>query len=82
MKFNINLYNIFQKRKKIGTKAGAFYEKILSKTQKVELNTFIEQFVKARQKYFIPEKEWLEADLAGEEISAYIDKKELGRKNG
>ena len=37
--------------------------KILSKTQKVELNTFIEQFVKARQKYFIPEKEWLEGTM-------------------
>ena len=44
------------------------------------MNTFIDQFVKARQKYFIPEKEWLEADLAGEEISAYIDKKELEGK--
>lgn len=54
--------------------------KILSKTQKVELNTFIKQFVKDRQKYFLPEKEWLEADLAGEEISAHIDKKELEGK--
>ena len=82
MKFNINLYNIFQKRKKDWNKkqGGFFMRKILSKTQKVELNTFIEQFVKARQKYFIPEKEWLEADLAGEEISAYIDKKELEGK--
>ena len=79
MKFNIDLYNIFQKRKKDWNEkqGGFFMRKILSKSQKVELNTFIEQFVKARQKYFIPKKEWLEADLAGEEISAYIDKKEL-----
>ena len=53
--------------------------KILSKTQKVELNTFIEQFVKARQKYFIPEKEWLEADLAGEE---WIQKEHLSEAFG
>ena len=79
MKFNIDLYNIFQKRKKDWNEkqGGFFMRKILSKTQKVELNTFIEQFVKTRQKYFIPKKEWLEANLAGEEISAYIDKKEL-----
>ena len=79
MKFNIDLYNIFQKRKKDWNEkqGGFFMRKILSKSQKVELNTFIEQFVKTRQKYFIPKKEWLEADLAGEEISAYIDKKEL-----
>ena len=51
--------------------------KILQKTQKVEVNTFIEQFVKARQEYFIPGKEWLEADLAGEEISVYMDPKKL-----
>ena len=82
MKFNIDLYNIFQKRKKDWNEkqGGFFMRKILSKTQKVELNTFIKQFVKDRQKYFLPEKEWLEADLAGEEISAYIDKKELEGK--
>lgn len=82
MKFNIDLYNIFQKRKKDWNEkqGGFFMRKILSKTQKVELNTFIKQFVKDRQKYFLPEKEWLEADLAGEEISAHIDKKELEGK--
>lgn len=81
MEFNIGRYNIFQKKKRKkdwNKKQGGFFmRKILQKIQKVELNTLIEQFVKARQKFFIPGKEWLEADLAGEEISVYMDKKEL-----
>ena len=38
--------------------------KILQRNEKVELNSFIEEFVKIRQKYFTPGQEWLEAELA------------------
>ena len=31
--------------------------KILQRNEKVELNSFIDEFVKARQKYFIPGQE-------------------------
>lgn len=43
--------------------------KILQRNEKVELNSFIEEFVKIRQKYFTPGQEWLEAELAEEKIS-------------
>ena len=33
--------------------------KILQRNEKVELNSFIEEFVKTRQKYFTPGQEWL-----------------------
>ena len=47
--------------------------KILQRNEKVELNSFIEEFVKIRQKYFTPGQEWLEAELAEEKISVYLD---------
>ena len=34
--------------------------KILQRNEKVELNSFIEEFVKIRQKYFTPGQEWLQ----------------------
>ena len=43
----------------------------------MELNSFIDEFVKARQKYFTPGQEWLEAELAEEKISVYMDKAQL-----
>ena len=46
--------------------------KILQRNEKVELNSFIDEFVKARQKYFTPGQEWLEAELAEEKISVYM----------
>lgn len=51
--------------------------KILQRNEKVELNSFIDEFVKARQKYFTPGQEWLEAELAEEKISVYMDKAQL-----
>lgn len=39
--------------------------KILQRNEKVELNSFIDEFVKARQKYFTPGQEWLEAEAGG-----------------
>ena len=36
-----------------------------------------EEFVKARQKYFTPGQEWLEAELPQEKISVYMDKAQL-----
>ena len=48
--------------------------KILQRNEKVELNSFIEEFVKIRQKYFTPGQEWLEAELAEEKISVYMCK--------
>ena len=51
--------------------------KILQRNEKVELNSFIEEFVKIRQKYFTPGQEWLEAELAEEKISVYMDKAQL-----
>ena len=51
--------------------------KILQRNEKVELNSFIEEFVKIRQKYFTPGQEWLEAELAEEKISVYTDKAQL-----
>lgn len=51
--------------------------KILQRNEKVELNSFIEEFVKTRQKYFTPGQEWLEAELAEEKISVYMDKAQL-----
>ena len=54
--------------------------KILQRNKKVEINSFIEEFVKARQKYFTPGQEWLEAELAGEKISVYMDKAQMEKK--
>ena len=51
--------------------------KILQRNEKVELNSFIEEFVKTRQKYFTPGQEWLEAGLVEEKISVYMDKAQL-----
>ena len=54
--------------------------KILQRNEKVELNSFIDEFVKARQKYFTPGQEWLEAELAEEKISVYMDKAQLEKE--
>lgn len=84
-------YNIFHKRKKNDIfellrrkrtvtsfeARGFFMRKILQRNEKVELNSFIEEFVKIRQKYFTPGREWLEAELAEEKISVYMDKAQL-----
>ena len=51
--------------------------KILQRNEKVEINSFIDEFVKARQKYFTPGQEWIEAELAQEKISVYMDKAQL-----
>ena len=51
--------------------------KILQRNEKVELNSFIDEFVKTRQKYFTPGQEWLEAGLVEEKISVYMDKAQL-----
>ena len=51
--------------------------KIVAKTQKVELNSFINEFVKTRQKFFTPDQEWIEADLSEEKIYVRIDEKQL-----
>ena len=45
--------------------------------RKWSLSSFIDEFVKARQKYFTPGQEWLEAELAEEKISVYMDKAQL-----
>ena len=42
--------------------------KILRKIQKTEINSFIDAFVKERQKFFTPGQEWLESELADEKI--------------
>ena len=42
--------------------------KILRKIQKTEINSFIDEFVKERQKFFTPGQEWLESELADEKI--------------
>ena len=44
---------------------------------KDKTNYYIEEFVKIRQKYFTPGQEWLEAELAEEKISVYMDKAQL-----
>ena len=51
--------------------------KILQRNEKAEINGFIEKFVKARQKYFTPGQEWLEAELSQEKISVYMDKAQM-----
>ena len=51
--------------------------KILQRNEKAELNSFIEKFVKARQKYFTPGQDWLEAELSQEKISVYMDKAQM-----
>jgi C4-dicarboxylate-specific signal transduction histidine kinase len=56
---------------------GSFMRRILQKNEKIELNSFIEEFVKVRQKYFTPGQEWLEAELPQEKISVYMDKAQL-----
>lgn len=54
--------------------------KILQRNQKVEINSFIDEFVKARQKYFTPGREWIQAELAGEKINVYMDKTQMERE--
>lgn len=54
--------------------------KIFAKTQKVELNSFINEFVKTRQKFFTPDQEWIEADLSEEKIYVRIDEKQLEKE--
>lgn len=51
--------------------------KALQKIQKVEINSFIDKFVKARQKYFTQGQEWLEAELAEEKIYVSVNEKQL-----
>ena len=54
--------------------------KILQKNEKVEVNSFIDKFVKDRQKYFTPGQEWIQAELAGEKISVYMDQAQVERE--
>ena len=49
----------------------------LAKIQKTEINTYIDEFVKARQKYFTVGQEWLEAKVTDEKIYVQIDRKQL-----
>ena len=53
------------------------YEKGIGKIQKTEINTYIDEFVKARQKYFTDGQEWLEAKVTDEKIYVQIDQKQL-----
>ena len=52
-------------------------KKALAKIQKTEINTYIDEFVKARQKYFTVGQEWLEAKVTDEKIYVQIDRKQL-----
>ena len=52
-------------------------KKALAKIQKTEINTYIDEFVKARQKYFTDGQEWLEAKVTDEKIYVQIDRKQL-----
>ena len=52
-------------------------KKALAKIQKTEINTYIDEFVKARQKYFTVGQEWLEAKVTDEKIYVRIDRKQL-----
>ena len=52
-------------------------EKALAKIQKTEINSYIDEFVKARQKYFTRGQEWLEAKVTDEKIYVQIDRREL-----
>lgn len=47
--------------------------KIFAKTQKVELNSFINEFVKTRQKFFTPDQEGLKQTCQKEKIYVRID---------
>lgn len=52
-------------------------EKALANIQKTEINSYIDEFVKARQKYFTRGQEWLEAKVTDEKIYVQIDRREL-----
>ena len=52
-------------------------KKALAKIQKTEINTYIDEFVKARKKYFTDGQEWLEAKVTDEKIYVQIDRKQL-----
>ncbi len=54
--------------------------KILQRNESVELNGFVDGFVKARQEYFTPGQEWLEAELSGEKISVCVNRAKLERE--
>ena len=54
--------------------------KILQRNEKVELNSFVDEFVKAREKYFTPGQEWLTAELSREKINVCVDKAQLERE--
>lgn len=55
-------------------------EKALANIQKTEINRYIDEFVKARQKYFTRGQEWLEAKLTDEKIYVQIDRRELEKE--
>lgn len=52
-------------------------KRALAKIQKTEINTYIDEFVKARQKYFTDGQEWLEAKVIDEKIYVQVDRKQL-----
>ena len=54
--------------------------KILQRNETVEVNSFIDKFVKERQKYFTPGQEWIQAELSREKISVYMDKAQMERE--
>ena len=51
--------------------------KILRKIQKTEINSFIDAFVKERQKFFTPGQEWLGTELADEKIYIPVNTTQL-----
>ena len=52
-------------------------KKALAKIQKTEINTYIDEFVKARQKYFTPGQDWLAAPATDDKI--YVQMLKLAR---
>lgn len=51
--------------------------KVFDRTEKIELNSFVKDFVDLREKFFTPEQESLEAETREEELWVKADKKQL-----
>ena len=51
--------------------------KVFDRTEKIELNSFVKDFVNLREKFFTPEQESLEAETREEELWVKADKKQL-----
>ena len=47
--------------------------KVFDRTEKIELNSFVKDFVDLREKFFTPEQESLEAETREEELWVKAD---------